>query len=112
MGAFDASSKVSERLKAAFLAADKKKALREEIVHRVEGSNSVLVRVSPGPRCVDVEVELEAAAAASAENGAATRPSDARRSYNSVNYARIMWVGMPASGWVVDGKGRTCMCPL
>ncbi|GMF30801.1 unnamed protein product [Phytophthora fragariaefolia] len=71
-----------------------------EIVHRWQGFNIILVRISLGQRLADFDADLEAAAAVAAS----ARISDAGRSYNAANYARIMWRGMPTWGWVVDEK--------
>ncbi|KAE9010287.1 hypothetical protein PF006_g13798 [Phytophthora fragariae] len=55
-----------------------------EIVHRVQGTDLILVRISLGQRPADFDEDLKAVAATAAASG----------------------------GWVVDATGRSCMCPV
>ncbi|GMF43982.1 unnamed protein product [Phytophthora fragariaefolia] len=88
MTPFCVHAKVSKRLKAAFIAANNRKIMAAEIVHRGQGTDLILGRISLGQILADFEADLEAAAAVAAS----ARPSDSGRSYNSVNYAsNVAW---------------------
>ncbi|KAG6976226.1 hypothetical protein JG688_00001583 [Phytophthora aleatoria] len=83
--------------------------MEASIVHYLQNWDLVLVRVSPSTR---IPATTEDALEPSPSNNTSTQLSDVRRSYEAANYSRLIWVGMPIGGWVVDATSRSCMCLL